>query len=66
MSELLTPRAVASILNVTPQTLWRWRSRGGGPQWCTLHKRIYYPARALAGFIKSLPIGGGARVEIEE
>ena len=46
---LLTPREVATILNVTTQTLWRWRQLGKsqGPEYVRLGKTKHAPVRYL-------------------
>ena len=44
---LLTAREVATILNVTHQTLWRWRQAGEGPAYVRLGKTKHAPVRYL-------------------
>lgn len=45
MSELLTPREVALLLKVHPDTLEQWRGRRIGPQWIKLGDRPQSPIR---------------------
>ena len=49
MPELLTPREVALLLKVHPDTLEQWRGRRIGPAWIKLGDRPQSPIRYLHG-----------------
>lgn len=57
-SELLSAKQVAAIRGLRPQTLSKERREGRGPKWYRDGRRIVYPARDLATYIRSLPAGG--------
>ena len=59
-SELLTTKQAAAIRGLKAQTLAKERREGRGPKWYRDGRRIFYLARDLAAYIRSLPTGGGA------
>jgi hypothetical protein len=45
MPELLTPRQVALLLKIHPETLEQWRGRRVGPPWIKLGDKPQSPIR---------------------
>jgi predicted DNA-binding transcriptional regulator AlpA len=50
---LLTPIQAASILQVKPNTLAKWRVTGEGPAFIRIGRAVRYSAREIARFIES-------------
>jgi len=48
---LLTPSAVAQRLSLHEGTLNNWRSRGYGPRFVRLGRRVRYPEREVVRWI---------------
>jgi hypothetical protein len=53
-AQLIGPKQLASILNLTPRTLQRYRAEGNGPDWSELAGRIYYHPGAVLEWINDL------------
>ena len=51
--ELLDTDAASRYLSVSPATLAYWRSRGAGPAWFKLGRRVMYRPAALDQFVES-------------
>jgi predicted site-specific integrase-resolvase len=51
MEKLLTPMEVAEILQVKPDTLRVWRSRGTGPLYCRVGRLCRYRQSSVEEFI---------------
>lgn len=51
--KLLTPSELAAHWGIKPQTLQKWRTKGYGPQYLKISRRILYPMRAVLKFEKS-------------
>jgi len=49
---LLDQREAARFLGLSPATLARWRSIGGGPSFVKLGARVRYARRALEDFVR--------------
>ena len=49
--ELISPAATAFQLNVRPQTLALWRSRGHGPPYVKVGNRISYRPQDIASWL---------------
>lgn len=62
MQLMLTERLVAELLNVSPSTLRKWRSEGGGPPFVKLCGAIRYRDGDLRVWVESclIPSGVGA------
>lgn len=52
LRELLTPRQVAELFNLSPRTLANWRLRGGGPPFIKLGSRVVYSTEAVCVFVR--------------
>lgn len=50
--ELLSASDAASLLNVHPRTLWRWRNEGVGPKFIPVGRQIYYSAESLSEWLQ--------------
>jgi predicted DNA-binding transcriptional regulator AlpA len=50
---LLTVEESAGILRVSPHTLDKWRTYGGGPRYTRVGRRIRYRSSDIARFIDS-------------
>ena len=59
VTEYLSPEMVSVIRGLRRNTLAQERRRGKGPRWVRDGRRILYPARDLAAYLRSLPSGGG-------
>jgi hypothetical protein len=59
MSELLTETQARTITGHSASCFRKWRAAGVGPRWVKVMGRVYYPAPALAQFLKAAPSGGG-------
>lgn len=53
LQPLLTERAAADLLAVSPRTLQAWRIRGGGPRYVKIAAAVRYRPEDLAAFIDS-------------
>jgi hypothetical protein len=53
-AQLIGPKQLAGILNLTPRTLQRYRAEGSGPDWSELGGRIYYHPGAVLEWIDDL------------
>jgi hypothetical protein len=53
-AQLIGPKQLAPILNITTRTLQRYRAEGSGPDWSELAGRIYYDPRAVLEWIEDL------------
>lgn len=57
LTEMLTPKEVASALNVTKPTLGNWRARGIGPPYLKIGKgTLRYPYQKLVQWIEEREI----------
>lgn len=59
--EFYTPAALAAELGTTPMALAHLRSRGGGPPFVTVGRRIVYPVVAVRLWSLQRARTGGAR-----
>lgn len=50
---LLHPPAAAEYLGFAVQTLARWRTEGGGPEYVKIGGRVLYEPAALEAFVAS-------------
>lgn len=51
--ELITPAELAAELNVTPETLRRWRKAGTGPDWIRVGDRfVRYPREGVQEWLR--------------
>lgn len=55
---LATPDQVAALLEVTPATMAKWRTRGEGPPWIKVGRRILYRWTAVEKWMESRECGG--------
>jgi len=51
--KLLTPSELAAHWSIKPKTLQKWRTKGYGPQYLKISRRILYPMRTVLKFEKS-------------
>ena len=51
MNQLLTTPEAAALLRVNPQTLYRWRRRGGGPDYTTVGRKVFYETAVLEAWL---------------
>ena len=58
-SELLDPKAMATIIGVKPNILAHWRTNGTGPKVFKLNRRIIYLESDIVAYLRALPTGGG-------
>jgi hypothetical protein len=56
-TEFLTTKQAAAFRGLKPDTLAHERQRGVGPKWVRDGRRILYPVRDLAAYIRTLPSG---------
>lgn len=59
---LLTPKAVAERLSVTPQVLATWRHRKVGPKWLKVGRLVRYDSEV---FERWLADGGDTKTPVE-
>jgi hypothetical protein len=51
---LLTEKAAAALLAVSPRTLQSWRVKGGGPKYLKIRTAIRYDPAELAAWVADL------------
>ena len=59
-SALLSTRDAAAYLALSPRTLEKWRSRGVGPAYSRIGRRVVYRRDDLDAFVAAGVVGGGA------
>lgn len=64
MPEFEVPRTystedAAAYLQLAPGTLMNYRSRGGGPTYCKIGRRVVYRQRDLDAWLDAHVVGGG-------
>lgn len=53
LDELLTPKQAAAYLKVATTTLEGWRSKGGGPAFTKIGRKVGYPAHRLQAWLET-------------
>lgn len=59
-SSLLDTRAAAAYLALSPRTLEKWRTRGTGPAYSRIGRRVVYRRDDLDAFVAARTVGGAA------
>ena len=59
-SALLSTRDAAAYLALSPRTLEKWRTRGVGPAYSRIGRRVVYRRDDLDEFVAAGVVGGGA------
>lgn len=59
-SALLSTRDAASYLGLSHRTLEKWRTRGVGPAYSRIGRRVVYRRADLDQFVAAGVVGGGA------
>ena len=59
-SALLSTRDAAAYLALSPRTLEKWRTRGVGPAYSRIGRRVVYRRDDLDKFVAAGVVGGGA------
>lgn len=59
-SALLSTREAALYLALSPRTLEKWRTRGTGPVYARVGRRVVYRREDLDDFVAAGVVGGGA------
>ena len=59
-SALLSTRDAAAYLALSPRTLEKWRTRGVGPAYSRIGRRVVYRLDDLDKLVAAGVVGGGA------
>jgi predicted DNA-binding transcriptional regulator AlpA len=49
--EIVTPKELALMLDVSHHTIDSWRKKGDGPSYCRLGRNVYYRLQDVQGWI---------------
>jgi predicted DNA-binding transcriptional regulator AlpA len=60
ISSLLLEREAATYLRLTPRTLAKYRSEGGGPNFAKLGGRVVYPKEDIDAWIRQCTVSSTA------
>ncbi len=61
--ELVVPEVAAAALRISPRTLEAWRSRGEGPAYVRVGRRVVYARSDLAAWLRERRVQPGHTVD---